>query len=297
MTSTFPDQHADTRIFAVSALGSLVLHGLIIFGLASIPKTLTVEDVPATVRVTLLPTPEVSSAPSVPEPSVQPHTAMSKTGLPPMPQTPLKRSQPSMPPIQAKLTPSVPKTPAPLPPLPPAKPILKDTRASQAMKARNLMKMRVPTQTQQMAPSLPTVSLRKNSAQHIFAPTPTAREKRTTAPSLPSLPIFTTPKTLTIPSSVQAGPAITRPTILSSSKPVYPRVARESGWEGTVIVRTLIGTDGVPNQVKIQKSCGHSTLDQAAQDAVLTWTFQPAKDGNIPIAKWVDIPIKFDLKS
>jgi len=30
---------------------------------------------------------------------------------------------------------------------------------------------------------------------------------------------------------------------------------------------------------------------------VKNWKFQPAKDGNIPIAQWVDIPIKFDLKS
>jgi len=74
-------------------------------------------------------------------------------------------------------------------------------------------------------------------------------------------------------------------------------VARESGWEGTVIVRTLIDTNGLPNQVKIRKSCGHPTLDQAAQKAVKSWTFQPAKDGNIPITKWVDIPIKFDLNS
>jgi len=85
--------------------------------------------------------------------------------------------------------------------------------------------------------------------------------------------------------------------IVSSSKPLYPRVARESGWEGTVIVRTLITTDGIPSQVEIRKSCGHEALDLAAQEAVKTWKFQPAKDGNFPIAKWVDIPIKFDLNS
>jgi protein TonB len=84
---------------------------------------------------------------------------------------------------------------------------------------------------------------------------------------------------------------------MSSSKPLYPRVARESGWEGTVIVRTLITPDGVPSRVEIRKSCGHEVLDLAAQEAIKTWKFQPAKDGNIPIAKWVDIPIKFDLNS
>jgi TonB family protein len=38
-------------------------------------------------------------------------------------------------------------------------------------------------------------------------------------------------------------------------------------------------------------------LDLAAQEAIKSWKFQPAKDGNIPIPKWVDIPIKFDLNS
>jgi len=84
---------------------------------------------------------------------------------------------------------------------------------------------------------------------------------------------------------------------MTSTRPVYPRVARESGWEGTVIVRTLIKTDGIPSELTIRKSCGHPTLDEAALDAVKSWTFQPAKDGNIPITKWVDIPIKFDLNS
>jgi len=74
-------------------------------------------------------------------------------------------------------------------------------------------------------------------------------------------------------------------------------VARESGWEGTVIVRTLIDTNGEPSQVNVRKSSGYPTLDQAGQEAVKSWTFQPAKDGNIPIRKWVDIPIKFDLNS
>jgi protein TonB len=90
---------------------------------------------------------------------------------------------------------------------------------------------------------------------------------------------------------------MTRPSIVSSPKPIYPRIARESGWEGTVIVRTLIDTRGAPSQVKIRKSCGHASLDQAAENAVANWKFQPARDGNIPITKWVDIPIKFDLNS
>jgi protein TonB len=165
------------------------------------------------------------------------------------------------------------------------------------MKAREMMKMRLPTQAQQTSPTLPTMSRRTNTENGALPPLPSITKEHSAARSLPAPPTLTTPRTLTATPPAQTGTTMTRPTIISSSKPVYPRVARESGWEGTVIVRTLIDTDGIPSQVTIHKSCGQPTLDQAAQDAVKSWIFQPAKDGNIPIAKWVDIPINFDLNS
>ncbi len=302
MTSTFPEheQPPNTRIFALSALGSLALHGLIILGLAKMPNVVAVKDDPddiPTVKVSLLPTSEVSPTPPISEPSFQPRTAIPKAQPLPIPQSPPQRSQPSVPPIQAHLTPSAPKIPAPLPPLPSTKPILKDTRALQAIKARTLMKMRVPAPSRHTASSLPMMNPRSDAEKRVLPPIPKIRESHSTSPSLPAPPVFSTPQILTAPASGQAKPSMTRPTILSSTKPVYPRVARESGWEGTVIVRTLIDANGRPSQANIQQGCGHPILDQAAQDAIMTWTFQPAKDGNIPIPKWVDIPIKFDLKS
>ncbi|MDA1305485.1 MAG: energy transducer TonB [Nitrospirae bacterium] len=78
--------------------------------------------------------------------------------------------------------------------------------------------------------------------------------------------------------------------------PVYPRIARESGWEGTVLIRVNVDADGNASKVKVQKSSGHAVLDEAAVDAVRKWKFSPAKDGNIPIRSVVEIPINFDLR-
>jgi len=296
MTSLFPEQDSDSQIFVLSAMGSLLFHGLLMAGLASMPPATTVKEEPPTVQVNLLPAPQPTPTPETATPPLQPRTAMRAIPPPPLPLNRPLRPQPPTPPLQAALTPSPPMKLAPLTP-PSAKPVLQDTRASKALNVRAMMKMRVPTHTQQTTHSLPTRKTRIYSQSRVAPRLPTIEKERVAAQSLPAPPTLRLPRALTASPPTQAGSTLSRPTIISSSRPAYPRVARESGWEGTVIVRTLISTNGRPNKVTLRKSCGHPTLDQAAQDAVQRWTFQPAKDGNIPISKWVDIPIKFDLNS
>jgi len=265
-------------------------------GLSFLPNTQIVKDETATVQLTLLPGPQVFQAAQTHTTPIQPHATMQKAPSPPTPPTRINQAQPPAPPLRASLSPPPTVKPSALTLPNPAKTILQDTRTPRAMTARDMMKMRVPAQTQQASPSLPTRQTRQgaNPARPLI---PIARKGRSTARSLPAPPTLTKPQTLMATPPALTGSTSSRPTIVSSPRPVYPRVARESGWEGTVIVRTLIDTNGVPNQVKIRKSCGHPRLDQAAQEAIKSWTFQPAKDGNIPITKWIDIPIKFDLNS
>jgi len=84
--------------------------------------------------------------------------------------------------------------------------------------------------------------------------------------------------------------------LLSTIPPVYPPIAREAGWEGTVIVRVVIQPDGQTGDVQVRKSSGYPILDQSAIEAIQTWRFTPARDGHIPIRSLVDIPINFDLQ-
>lgn len=285
----------NNRIFLLSALGSAILHAAILAGLSYIPSPPTIQDPTPTVQITLVP--GIQEISPVPQPLTKPLTSTKPDIAQSRPPSPQTQPTPSMPPppMQASIKPTPSKPLASPPPLPPVQPIFKDTRTDQAIKSRQMMKMAVPPQHSQRPPLSPATPQREQ---------PTARnpiqmnnhEPRTQhtlpPPSSPTAhPAFKTPP------PVAAGSVTSKPKIVSSSKPLYPRVARESGWEGTVIVRTLITADGVPTQVEIRKSCGHEALDLAAREAIKSWKFQPAKDGNIPIAKWVDIPIKFDLNS
>ena len=79
--------------------------------------------------------------------------------------------------------------------------------------------------------------------------------------------------------------------------PEYPLVAREAGWEGTVVLQVEVLPDGTAGAVTVYRSSGYPVLDQSAVKAVKAWRFVPAMDGNFPIRSSVRIPVKFDLKS
>ena len=82
---------------------------------------------------------------------------------------------------------------------------------------------------------------------------------------------------------------------LHSPKPDYPPAARRRGQEGTVVIRTLVNTEGVPGQTRIIGPSGIDDLDQSALLAVQRWRFAPARAGSKAIEHWVDIPVTFRL--
>ena len=82
---------------------------------------------------------------------------------------------------------------------------------------------------------------------------------------------------------------------LQVSPPAYPALARERGWEGTVIVKALVEKDGACSQVAVEKSSGHALLDNSAVKAIKEWEFSPARFGNSPYAALTRIPVRFAL--
>ncbi len=83
---------------------------------------------------------------------------------------------------------------------------------------------------------------------------------------------------------------------IKAERPPYPQVARKRGWEGTVVVRLTVNKEGFAERITTQKSSGFPSLDESATQAVKTWRFDPAKDGEFPIPVTVDLPIRFDLE-
>ncbi|MBC8376120.1 MAG: energy transducer TonB [FCB group bacterium] len=77
---------------------------------------------------------------------------------------------------------------------------------------------------------------------------------------------------------------------------VYPPIAIEARQEGKVIVKALIGKDGIIKEVKILEGLPGTGLDEAAMAAVLQTPFEPAYQRDKPVLVWVEIPIDFKLR-
>ena len=75
----------------------------------------------------------------------------------------------------------------------------------------------------------------------------------------------------------------------------YPRDALRLHEQGTVVLRVLVGNDGLPQMVEVEKSSGSRSLDSAARDAVRRWTFQPGTHNGVAVALWARVPVAFNL--
>jgi TonB family protein len=82
---------------------------------------------------------------------------------------------------------------------------------------------------------------------------------------------------------------------LKVERPPYPRMAREQGWQGKVVLRAHITPEGTVKNATIQESSGFPMLDDSALQAVKNWSFEPAKNGEFAVASTVALPIRFDL--
>lgn len=77
--------------------------------------------------------------------------------------------------------------------------------------------------------------------------------------------------------------------------PIYPRLARLKGWEGTVILRILVDADGKVQEINIHQASGYSILDDEALKTVKKWKFVPARVGTLKLSSWVTLAIQFKL--
>ena len=105
------------------------------------------------------------------------------------------------------------------------------------------------------------------------------------APAPPAPPA---PPKIELPSSDAA--------YLNNPKPSYPAISKRMGEQGKVVLRVLIGTDGLPQKVEINKSSGFERLDRQAQEAVMRWRFVPGKRNGVPETMWNLVPVNFVLE-
>lgn len=74
----------------------------------------------------------------------------------------------------------------------------------------------------------------------------------------------------------------------------YPAIARKAQMEGTVVVRVIVNTNGLPSDPEVLRSAG-AVLDAAATEAVMKLKFKPGMQRNRAVRTMMAIPVKFKL--
>ena len=127
---------------------------------------------------------------------------------------------------------------------------------------------------------------------------PTPQTPTGVVASVAALPPMTAPQTATpvAPPSPKVELPSSDADYLQNPKPAYPPMSKRIGEQGRVVVRVLIGVDGVAQKAEIRTSSGFERLDQAALATAQRWRYVPGKRGGVAEAMWFSVPINFVLE-
>src|SRR6185369_4062002 len=92
----------------------------------------------------------------------------------------------------------------------------------------------------------------------------------------------------------RVGGGVSAPRILFSPDPDYSEEARKAKYQGTVVLWVVVGPDGRPRDIRVQRSLGLG-LDEKAMEAVRQWKFEPARKDGQPVAVQINVEVNFRL--
>jgi TonB family protein len=112
---------------------------------------------------------------------------------------------------------------------------------------------------------------------------------------LSGAPSISPPEILSTCSGQNSSSCITFPKPLFQPEPEFSKEAREAKYQGTCVLALVVGTDGVPSNIRIVKSLGKG-LDDKAVEAVQKWRFTPGMKDGKPVPVALQIEVDFRLK-
>jgi TonB family protein len=92
----------------------------------------------------------------------------------------------------------------------------------------------------------------------------------------------------------RVGGGVSAPRALFAPDPEYSDEARKAKYQGTVVLWVVVGPDGRPHDVRVQRSLGLG-LDEKAIEAVRQWKFEPARKDGSPVAVQINVEVNFRL--
>lgn len=195
--------------------------------------------------------------------------------VPPVSSVPQPRGPAQPVPRPVSLSP-VPVRPAPVS-APAAVAMSAPATPAQGMAPAEPQPLPVATPTVSPAPVTPAPAHTAAPAQGMVADNPAAAA----APAAPAA----APRTLAL-----EGVRYRREPVLS-----YPESARQTGDQGTVLLRVWVNEQGGIEAVSLQCSSGSRLLDQAAQQQIRTALFEPYREQGVAQAVFVLVPLHFEL--
>ncbi len=94
---------------------------------------------------------------------------------------------------------------------------------------------------------------------------------------------------------VELSGEIEPPRLVVRVEPSYPGVAGAGGGRGRVVLRAVIGPDGSVERVETV-SASSPLLAGAAEEAVLSWRYEPARWRGQPVRVWFTVRVDFVLR-
>jgi periplasmic protein TonB len=92
----------------------------------------------------------------------------------------------------------------------------------------------------------------------------------------------------------RVGGGVSAPRPVYTPDPEYSEEARKAKYQGTCVLWMIVGPDGKPRDIKVQRTLGLG-LDEKAIEAVKQWKFEPAmKDGHA-VAVQINVEVSFRL--
>jgi TonB family protein len=140
---------------------------------------------------------------------------------------------------------------------------------------------------------------------------PPAHDSDDVPPALPPADMVPAPPTFPEPSvstlsqddSTKATPEqvyrvvggnVKAPRAIYDPEPEYTEKAREEHQQGIVLIRMVVGSDGMPRDVKVYRSLS-ADLDESAVNTVKKWKFAPGTKDGKPVAVQIIVEISFHL--
>jgi len=127
-------------------------------------------------------------------------------------------------------------------------------------------------------------------------PTP-AQVKPEPKPSTPqaevAAPVSVAAAPVAQPTPQPVVPAATPVKLVNRTEPAYPSKSLKRARGGKIVLKLLINENGRVSRVLVDQGSPHKDLEAAAVGAVLSWRYEPATEGGLPVEAWTTAA--FDL--